>query len=227
MENKKVIIYYTDNALDENILKLCQEKLIEAAKPDSIPIISVGKEHCGFGDISVSVGDRNRSHSEMFYQIKTGLEIAAKEFQPTQVFCCEHDIVYNPSHFEFTVPPEEKRIYHYNEHKVYYDWKTDRYYNMKSCNLSTLTCGFRLLLSHTQMRNYRSFILKMPKGGFTTSEPGRRNDYTGNVSLFNSCVPLIDIRHSNNLSTVTLEPAKEIKNHDMLTALKEIIKWQK
>lgn len=225
----KTIIYYTDAVLDPVIADYCRRRLKAISLEKGIPIISVSKDNLNFGNMSIKVDRLDRSHSEMFYQIHVGLLAARKYFCAQQIFLCEHDVIYDPSHFDFEVPcVTAEPVFYYNCHKYYYDGRA--FYRCEHPNLSGLTCHLDPLLSHLFLRLYRSFELKQSKGGFCTSEPGGKDDYTGIRGLYYSRRPLIDIRHDNNLSRMDFSQESSITaiqdSYDVATLRKEL-PWPK
>jgi hypothetical protein len=116
------------------------------------------------------------------------------------VFFCEHDVLYHPSHFDFT--PNGDDVFYYNENT----WKVDAndgralfYY----CRQTSGLCAKRdLLLEH-----YRKRVAMVEENGFTRKmgfEPGthrrsaRVDDYKSEAWM--SEYPNIDIRHGKNLT---------------------------
>ena len=197
---KKAILYYTDNSpkVDPLIISLCQ-KYIAAS---GLPIVSVSLKPIDFGHNIVLEG-RVRSYPTMVDQITMGLE----EIEADQVFFCEHDVLYHPSHFEFTIPTDT--IYYYNDFIWRWSYHTDlaiTYERLMS--LSTLTASHELLYNHFKLRQklvrdwewdetrsreprwarrmgYEPGIKKMRRGGITDE------DYVA----WQTPVPNIDIRH--------------------------------
>src|SRR3990167_2661424 len=121
----KGIVYYTDNQLDPKIMKMCQEQLMKVESSD-LPIVSVSLQPIEFGMNYVL--PLERGYLTMSKQILKGLETLDTDV----AFLCEHDVLYHPSHFDFT--PEKKDVYYYNEnswmlrsedgHALYYDHKS-------------------------------------------------------------------------------------------------------
>lgn len=217
-----VIIYYTDNQLLLPIARSCQRQLKEAA--GGIPIICVSQEPERFGDLSITMGPLGRSRQSMFQQIQTGLRHALHRYNPHYVFTAEHDILYPKEWFDFR-PPDPGAFY-YCLHKYY--MYPNHFDNVSFRCLSTLCCDFRLLLSHINLRVYRTIQMKKKKGGWTNSEPGvSQGDPSGLPLLRTSRNPCVDIRHDNNVSKVTrtgnrLQDIPYWGNH---AKLKEKIGW--
>lgn len=199
----KGILYYTDNRLDENIMKVCQDTLKCSA--DGRRIVSVGLQKTDFGDnITLPL---ERGYLTMFKQILAGLE----ELDCDVVFFCEHDVLYHPSHFQFTPDKQDKFYYNTNVWKI--DANTGRAIHY-DCNQTSGLCAYRrLLLEHYRKRvanteealarlgNTRQFRNWIRRQGF---EPGthhrseRVDDYKS--ESWQSEAPIVDIRHGKNLT---------------------------
>ncbi len=184
------ILYYTDNRLDEKIMKKCQEQM----KKSGLPIVSVSLKPIDFGDNIVL--PLERGITTMVKQILAGLE----KLDTDVVFFCEHDILYHPSHFLFR--PLKNDVYYYNMnvwhlrvadgHCLYFDAK----------RLSQLCADRKLLVEH-----YRKRLALIEKNGFTRKmgfEPGTHNrpekvdDFK--AEGWRSEFPNVDIKHGKNLT---------------------------
>ena len=99
----KGIVYYTDNQLNLKIAHRVQKQLNSIG----LPIVNVSlKLMPNFGkNICIPL---ERSLLTMSRQILAGLEALDTDV----VFLAEHDVLYHPSHFDFT--PSEKDVYYYN-----------------------------------------------------------------------------------------------------------------
>ena len=210
----KSIIYYTDNRLDEKIMKKCQEQLLKA-EDLGIPIISVSLKPIDFGKNYIVDGERG--YLTVTKQIIKGLEESAADV----VFFCEHDVLYHPSHFNFT--PAKKDVYYYNTNSWMLRAKDGHclYYDHRS--LSGMSCYRETALAHFRKRKERIEALLKEAGntghvkatsGNTISlkegihrlgfEPGTHNrperiDGLG-CEDYRSEFPNVDIRHKNNLT---------------------------
>ena len=137
-----------------------------------------------------------RGYLTMFRQILAGLETSTADI----IFLCEHDVIYHPSHFDFT--PPRKDVFYYNENCFKVDYQTGRalfYY----CKQTSGLCGYRDLL----VEHYRRRVALVEQNGFTRKmgfEPGthsrreRVDDFQAEAWM--SEYPNIDIRHNNNLT---------------------------
>ena len=208
----KGIVYYTDNRLDEKILLACQKQLEKAV--DGKQIVNISLQPMDFADNIVL--PLERGYLTMFKQILRGLEVMETDI----VFFCEHDILYHPSHFDFT--PEKDDIYYYNENV----WKFRAsdghalFYYVKQT--SGLCANRELLLQH-----YRKRVEFVEKNGYNNRigfEPGthgraeRLDDYMANGWM--SEFPNIDIRHKDNL-TPSRWNKKESHNQEFTRGWKE------
>jgi len=190
----KGIVYYTDNLADLRILKASQEQTMRAAP--GMEIVSVSLKPIQFGKNIVL--NRERGHLTMFKQILAGLEASTADI----VYLCEHDMLYHPSHFEFT--PPKKDTYYYNENT----WKVDAadgkalfYY----CKQTSGLCAYRELL----IQHYRERVRRVEANGGLYDrnmgfEPGTHHPPRGvdkyGAEKWMSEFPNIDIRHNTNLT---------------------------
>ena len=194
---EKGVLYYTDNVLDDNLANIVRESIGES----NLPIVSVSLKPIDFGKNIVFDGERG--YLTMFRQILTGL----KESDTKYIFMCEHDVLYHPSHFEFTPPRDD--VYYYNSNAYKYRLKgriVVKYY----CRWLSQLCANRELL----MNHYDKKIEKIEEclenglegkawRRYAGYEPGTgrskkidNHDFTH----FTSKYPNIDIRHGGNLS---------------------------
>jgi len=128
----------------------------------------------------------------MFRQILKGIEETQTDF----IFLTEHDVLYHPSHFEFTPPRTD--VYYYNKNVWALDVNTGQalYYDgMKQ--VSGLVAHRDLLLAH-----YRKRIAMVEKDGFTRKmgfEPGKPARHGGvddyGYEYYESRFPNIDLKN--------------------------------
>jgi len=197
----KGVVYYTDNRLDKQIMDACQRQLRSAT---DMRIVSVSLEQMDFGDnIHLPL---ERSYLTMFKQILAGLE----ELDTDIVFFCEHDVLYHPSHFEFT--PARNDVVYYNENV----WKVrleDGHCLRHWVNQTSGLVAYRsLLLDHYRKRvaateeaqrtldegQYKRFIRRQGFEPGTHNRKERVDDYK--CATYRSEYPNVDIRHSGNLT---------------------------
>jgi hypothetical protein len=208
------IIYYTDNNLDEMIMKKCQEQLMKVASPN-LPIVSVSIKPIEFGQ-NFTI-DAQRGYLTVTRQIIKALEESTADI----VFFAEHDVLYHPTHFDFT--PAKKNVFYYNMnswmlraedgHCLYYDHRS----------LSGMCCYRKTALSHFKKRMERieallkeagdtgkvkatsGNIIPLKEGihrlGFepgTHNRPEKIDDLK--AESWKSEFPNVDIRHDRNLT---------------------------
>lgn len=194
VQHKKGILYYSDCKAPTYILEAAQRQLTDIAVKRDMPIMAVTLFPISFGKNAVLPLDRG--YLTMFKQILVGLELLDTDI----VFFAEHDVLYHPSHFDFT--PWRDDIFYYNENV----WKVDAndgkalfYYTKQTSGL----CAKRALL----LEHYRKRVALVEEHGFSRKmgfEPGshsraeRVDDYKSEAWM--SEYPNIDIRHSNNLT---------------------------
>jgi len=188
----KGLIYYTDNQCEERIADIVRKQINSIN--NGYPIVSVSQYPINFGkNIIVSLP---RSILSMFKQMLTGLENIDTDI----VFFVEHDILYHPSHFEFTPPKKDIFYYNVNTWKVRpKDGQALFYYSQQVSGL----CAYRdLLLEH-----YRKRIGRVEREGFTRRlgfEPGNHPYPRGvdhyKAESWRSEHPNVDIRHGKNVS---------------------------
>ncbi|MGD9276373.1 MAG: glycosyltransferase [Candidatus Pacearchaeota archaeon] len=187
----KGIVYYTDNELDEGIMKMCQKQLKESVNGSKIICVSLKKTP--FGDHIIM--NLERGYLTMFKQILKGL----KTLDTDIVFLCEHDVLYHKSHFDF-VPPKKDTFY-YNENVWFLRWSDGHALHYDAKQLSGL-CAYRdILIKHFEERvalvEKEGFSRRM---GFEPMTHGRikwQNMYK--CEGFKSEFPNIDIKHGGNL----------------------------
>jgi glycosyltransferase involved in cell wall biosynthesis len=197
---KKGIIYYTDNILDEKIMSACQKQLLKS----QLPIVSISLKPINF--CKNVVVPLERGYLTMFKQILIGLEVIDADI----VFFAEHDILYDPSHFDFT--PANNDLYYYNEnvYHVSIDGKCVFYYAKRLSQI----CAFRKTLLTHYIHRVENTEMKLNELGQTHEfnnfirgqgfEPGTHNreervDDLKSSEWF-SDIPSIDIKHGYNLT---------------------------
>jgi len=150
----------------------------------------------------------------MYKQILRGLQEAETDI----IFMIEHDLLYHPSHFDFT--PERKDTYYYDRNLWALDEDTGKaVYYLR--DVPSMLCAYRdLLVEHYQRKvDYVSehgfkgrFGFSPPKGLPKELRQGRRESYMAEF-------PSIDIRHSRSLT------AKRM-NKDQFRSKKSRREWK-
>lgn len=186
----KGIIYYTDNQLNLKIAHTVQKQL----KKIGLPIVSASLKPMTFGKNVVVKGERGAL--TMFKQILAALEASDADI----VFFTEHDVLYSPSHFDFT--PPRKDVWYYNENVWKVDAKTGHALHY-DCKQVSGICVYRELA----IKHYRKRIEMVEKRGYSSQmgyEPGTHNrpERVDNATSesWKSAVPNVDFRHDNNFS---------------------------
>jgi glycosyltransferase involved in cell wall biosynthesis len=198
----KGIVYYTDNELDKEIMKACQEQII---KSTDNKIISISLKPLDFGE-NICL-DMERGYLSMFKQILAGLE----KLDTDIVFFCEHDVLYHPSHFNFIPQDKDKIYYNINVWKLRLEDGHAIHYD---CQQTSGLCAYReTLIKHYKQRvlntqtkfdelgNTRTYRNWIRAQGFEPGTHGRpeRVDDLQSESWWSE-YPNIDIRHDGNLT---------------------------
>jgi hypothetical protein len=173
-EPTKGIIFYTDNAITLKIAHPVQRQL----KSIGLPITSTSlKPMPNFG--TNYVVNMKRGREAYYQQILTALENCPQDI----IFFCEHDMLYHPSHFDFT--PAKKDIFYFNLNVWKVDWKTGHALKVDVCKqVSGMCCYKELALDY--YRNKEIDKHHEPRGS--------------NIEYWSSEEPIIDIRHDNNMT---------------------------
>jgi len=184
----KGIVYYTDNHLEEHVMKACQKQLEKA----ELPIVSISHKPIDFGQNMVL--PLTRSALAMFRQILAGLERSVADI----IFLCEHDILYTPEHFKFT--PPDKNTYYYNEHVWFLRLSDGHALRYNARQLSGL-CAYRVPL----VIHYRERVKVCERVGFSRYigfEPMNHGRIKWNTMYeadgWNTEAANIDIKHEQN-----------------------------
>lgn len=176
----KGVIYYTENCLDEKIAEACRKRLREVFPGE---IVSCSLKPLGFADKEI-VLPLERGYLTMFKQILAALEASSADV----VYFCEHDVMYHPSHFEFT-PPEDKFYYDLNWWKIRNDGLAVHWDAVQVSGL----CCYR----QTAINFYKERIESFDSNNFDRKfEPTQADKY----ETWRAEYPHIDIRHERNLT---------------------------
>lgn len=227
---KKGIIYYTDNSLSDPIFSIVQAQISKSG----LPIVSVSHSPINFGENFVLTLPANIV--TMIKQIIIGLEKSETQY----VFFCEHDVLYPPSHFDFT--PGSDNIYYYNANV--WRWKYPENYLItydRLISLSGLCVNRKFALEHYKKRLSKIEEMNLDKDikkhepGWARKwgyEPGTKKMRRGGFSdddfeTWTSDTPMIDIRHGKNFSPpkVTLDGFKHPPTNWRQTTIDKIPGW--
>lgn len=198
------VLYYTDNRLDEEIMRKCQQALKDAV--GATRIVSVSLDKLEFGE-NIAL-HKERGYLTMFEQILTGL----KELDTDVVFFAEHDVIYNATHFEFR--PTRRDVYYYNTNVWKVRWSDGHALYTDNTRQTSGLCAYRETLiqhyeervrrtreqwsRHGDNRQFRNWIRRQ---GFEPGTHGRDERVDDlKAESWQSAEPLYDIRHDGNLT---------------------------
>lgn len=192
----KGIIYYSDSELQEYIAKPVREQLLEISKEKNIPITSATLKKMDFGVKNIHFPSLKRGYPAMFKQIMAALEHSTADI----IYFCEHDVLYSPTHFDFT--PEDPNTFYYNQNVWFLRLQDPLALHYDVNQLSGLVGYREALYTHFKER-----YDKITNEGFSMQmgfEPMTHNrikwEHKYEVGTFKSRIPNIDIRHGGNLT---------------------------
>jgi len=197
----KALVYYTDNHAPAYILETCQKQLNRCMETWKFPIISVSQKPIDFGQNIVM--DLERSVLSLYKQVLRGLEESTAEV----IFLIEHDILYHPSHFDFT--PERKDVFYYNRNRwpVCADTGKAVFYHS---NCPSMLCAHRELL----IKHYQQVVEIVERDGWKSKygfSPPRglpKELRIGKYKTYMAEYPCIDIRHSKTLTRKRMDKSE-------------------
>ncbi|MCR4324231.1 MAG: hypothetical protein NUV69_00910 [Candidatus Curtissbacteria bacterium] len=197
----KGVVYYTNNILAENIFLACQKQLKKCMEIWKFPIISVSQKPIDFGQNFVM--NLESSLLSMYRQILKGLE----ECKTDIVFLAEHDVLYHPSHFDFT--PKRTGHFYYNRNEWHVSSDTGNTVFYLHNNTTELSAFREPLMAHIKRaievntdRFHASYGIAPPRGIPPEEQRGKH------AGTYVSKVPNIDIRHPNTLSRPRMTKAE-------------------
>lgn len=204
----KGIIYYTSHNAKPELLKGVQKQLLSIG----LPITSVSLEPIDFGNNIVYgdptlIANQKRGIMSYFNQIILALENAKEKY----VFFCEHDVLYHPSHFDFTPPRDDTFYYNTNVWKWDYTGKrTATYDQVASVSGICVNREFALDFYKNRLRIIKENEWDKIKTFGNPSwarelgyEPGRRTNLweeRPKSEEWRSEFPIIDIKHTRCLT---------------------------
>jgi hypothetical protein len=199
------IIFYTDNQLKIKIAHAVQGQLKKISSTKGLPIVSASLKPMSFGsNVHLPL---QKGYLTMFKQILAALEASKADI----VFFCEHDVLYHPSHFDFTPPSKDK--FYYNENIWKLNDETGHAIHYDCQQVSGIAVYRETAIKHyrkrvaiveemakklTQEEDFNRFIRQMGFEPGTHNRKQRVDDLTS--ESWNSEFPNIDIRHGSNLS---------------------------
>lgn len=203
----KGAIFYTDFHADQKILDICREQ-IKKSFHGEIVSVSLNKP-CDLGKNIVLHGER--SNTMYITQILTALENSTADV----VFFLEHDVLYDPSHFDFT--PNHDTIFYYNINLWRWEYPKDRIITYDNLTSLSQMCVWR----EWALEHYRKRLQRILDSGWDKEdgigkmqpkwiralgyEPGTKRRRIGGFSddvsdRWSSKNPNVDIRHGSTLS---------------------------
>jgi hypothetical protein len=192
----KCALYYTCNSHDETLELAARSNLKHATNGHEVGCVAL--KRTDFGDWSIVI-DRQKSGGTMHYQILAGLERSTADY----VFLCESDVLYSPSHFEFTPPDNDTFYYNVNVWRV--RWSDGHAVRTAGLQQVSGICASReLLLAHYRRRVE---LIEQNGGVFDTKriayEPGTRGKFGDErVANWESKYPNLDITGHGQTLTV-------------------------
>lgn len=196
------IVYYACNTHKPEIDEACRAQLREAKGYAELVCVSLNKP-LDFGDVTLTM-QGERGPLMMHRQILAGLEASTADY----VFLCESDVLYHPSHFDFT--PKRRDVFYYNVNvwRLRYSdglavWTDDLQ------QVSGLCASRELLIDFYTKRNAQierdGFNRHYEPGIKQTVYPRMRGGKYG-VENWQSDYPNICIRHDANLTASKWSP---------------------
>ena len=217
----KGIIYYTSHNGKPRLLEGVRNQIAKSG----LPITSVSLEPIDFGTNIVHGDPKLRANQKRgimsyFHQIKLALENAKEKY----VFFCEHDVLYHPSHFDFT-PPRDDTFY-YNRNVWRWDFIGKKVVTYDQVASVSGICVNRKLALDFYTKRLQLIYEKgwdqapthgNPKWarhlGYEPGRAGKRNKYeTAKADEWRSEYPIIDIRHTRTVTQPRWLP-EHFKNH--------------
>ena len=207
----KGILFFTDNQLQLKIAHKVQKQLRKI--PLTITSVSL-KPMPHFGNnIHIPM---KRGYEAYFTQIYEGLKAMTCEV----VFMCEHDVLYHPSHFDFSPPLKDKFYYNHNWWRYHYP---DGFICRWEANQVSGLCAYRTTL----LDWYKARLDEVKAGKRDRSfEPGKSGNQT---EVWKSLYPNVDIRHEGTLtkSKRSLEDFRDKSSAKGFQIADEIPYWGK
>ena len=207
----KGMIYYSDCTLDEKIAKPVRDQLLKISQEKSVPIVSATLKKMDFGVNNIHFPSLKKGYPAMFKQIVAALEHSTADI----IFFCEHDVLYHPTHFDFT--PQDKNTFYYNQN-VWFLRTTDGHALHYDVNQLSGLCGYREeLLTHFRERyeliQKEGFSRKMGFEPMTHNRIKWKNVFK--LGTWKSKYPNIDIRHTGNVTGQRWKKG-EFRNQNLL-----------
>jgi hypothetical protein len=211
------MIYYTENTLDEKVAKPVRDQLQKISDEKKVNITSSSLKKMDFGVKNVRFPTMKRGYLTLFKQILGALENCKDEI----VFFTEHDVLYHPSHFDFT--PKREDTFYYNQnvwllrpsdgHALHYDVNQlsgvcvyrdtalvhfRERYKMAEDKLEELRSEIRMTDEEQENipREFNKWVRHMGFEPFTHGRVKWKNQF--NYEPWMSKYPNVDIKHGAN-----------------------------
>ena len=181
--------------MEEKIAKPCRDAIIKIGKDKNIPITTAAlHKRLTFGVKNVYFPSLKRSYISMFKQILGALENSNSDI----IFFTEADVLYHPSHFDFT--PEDKETFYYNQN-VWFLRTTDGHALHYDVNQLSGLCVYRdAAVTHFKERfalvEKEGFSRNMGFEPFTHGRVKWQNMFK--LGTWKSEFPNVDIKHGEN-----------------------------
>lgn len=191
----KAILYYTDNvSVPKYIVEAVKRQLLKA----DLPIISVTQIPMDFGR-NICIGSIGRSRISMTKQVLLGLD----NIKASIVFIVEHDVLYPPSHFEFT--PVDSNTLYFNQNMWRVRAKDGANFKSEYNGAVSQLVGLKRCLKKRFLERLDFFTTGKPLLGlqgfnwYKYEPPGGMSSWCKFGSWL-SLTPTLDIRHGGNLT---------------------------
>jgi hypothetical protein len=188
----KGIVFYTDNRLNLKIAHAVQKQLNKIG----LPIVSASLKPMNFGKNIVV--DGQRGYHTYFRQIVAALEALDTDI----VFFCEHDVLYHPSHFDFT--PKSKDTFYYDLNVWRLRYPENFAVTWDAHQVAQLVCDRKLALEwyKKKLAEYENAPLKTDNKNrqLGDREWNRKFEPEDKFEDYRAAEPSIDIRHGQNLT---------------------------
>lgn len=189
----KGLVYYTDNHGDAFLLETCRKQLLRCVEEHGYPIVSVSHRPLDFGTNFVM--NLERSVHSIFRQMLKGTQESTADI----IFFVEHDMLYHPSHFDFT--PERKDTFYYDKYRYSVCDETGKAIFIKG-NMPSMMCAYRDLI----IEHYSKVLERIERYGWTRKygyAPPKGlpvEEWVGGRKKYKAKFPTIDIRREDGFS---------------------------
>jgi len=202
----KGLIYYTDNHGDERLLKTCRKQILKCMETYHYPIISVSQMPIDFGTNYVM--DIPRAVLSLYKQVLKGLEQSGADI----IFMLEHDLLYHPSHFDFT--PERRDTFYYDHNRWSVCDETGKavFYHT---DVPSMLCAHReLLIKHyTKAIEQTAGIGWRSRYGFSPPKGLPKKERVGRAEVYFSEYPSLDIRRKDAWTSKRMDKSQFRNEH--------------